>query len=203
MGIRRAMQSKKTCLKALTLVETAIVVGVMGIILAAIFAAAALVNSRARINQAADELNHIAYNMRNFYAGQAAPNPGCVAPTFSNMANYINSSIFPGEMLTSPGVINNAFNLGSTVSTAEADIVKCTTTSIVVRYTNVPGNYCQDLLVHNSLPGRDTGLTQIIAGGVTLTAAANALPVTPITAQAVCDQAGGPYTVDWYFNLEN
>jgi type II secretory pathway pseudopilin PulG len=210
-----------------SLLEIAIVMGVVGAIVGALFAAAGMTQHKVYINQASDELNLIGGNMHNLYAGRntsyaalGSPPATAGAANFSSLTpTYIQQGIFPVEML-SPGPATDTAPCAGTIAnnplsttagscggagTGSAQVALAGTASsgvqFVVRYTNIDADSCADLLVRNSLPGHETGLTQIIvSSGITYTNSAGQLPVTSIAASAACPR-GATYSIDWYYNL--
>src|SRR6185312_13960167 len=56
--------------RGFTLTEIVLVLAMVGLIIGAVFAAASVVHYRVNLNQASDELNMIASNIRSLYAGQ-------------------------------------------------------------------------------------------------------------------------------------
>jgi len=197
-----------------TLIEIAIVLGVMGSIVAGLFIVAEIAQYRVMTNRASDELNLIADNMRNFYVAQnvsvAALGVNC---TINYSAAAVSQGLFPKEMV-SGGFANNPWNDGVATNTAQvgltSNIVACPTVQgpvqIVVEYTNIPAEACTDLVTRNSLSGRETGLQEIQVNAAVVGIAGNTgatpLPVDPITSKAHCTSATAN-TIDWFYNLHN
>lgn len=168
------------------------------------------------INQASDELGITVGNIRSFYSGFQLPATitACTSPP--TLTTLITNQIYPKEMwiptaapVTTPTVVNNPWNLLSTTSTVKAALCKGTSTEFVIRYTNIASGQCTDLLLRNSLPGRETGLVQISVNSAmvgkantTTSATTTPLPIVPITAATACSSATAN-TIDWYYVLNN
>jgi hypothetical protein len=202
-----------------TIAELAIIVGIIGGVLAALFATASIARYRLNINQGSDELQLTLNNVRNLYAGRNvafnalnAARPLNPAPTPGDFGFYnplmLQAQVFPREMIAN-GVANNVWNPSNAGGTAQVALAYPNANNpvqIVVRYTNLPTEVCTDLLMRNSMPGNQTGLTRIainapaavyIQDPVTNT---QQLPVTAVNAAAACDGAAN-YTIDWYYNI--
>lgn len=206
--------------RAFSLVEAAIVLGIIGAVLSGVFFASTAVVNHEKLDNATNELYLISNNVRQLFSSRPLP----AACTPLNTANYIttlsngslNHAVFPSEMVISAApLINNQWNLSSTVSTAFADLCPGTLASplagllppqnvsyIDIQYVNIPESACVNLIAQNSIPGRDTGVIRISVNG----AAAGALPVTPTAAATLCNNnrnANNTNTVDWYFQFNN
>ncbi len=213
--------SKRRKQAAFTLTEIVIVLGVVGIVLGAIFVAASSARKHVYTNQATDELNMIANNLRNFYSSQAAGNVATSAWAAAT-PNMIQSGIFPAEMLSpqpDPGVApcagtvaNNPWSLvggtcgGAALGSAQIQILAAggaTRAQFVIRYTNVPEDQCVGLIMTNSDTSAQFGLTSItITGGggpIIYSVAGGTLPVSAANANAACTTAAA-VTIDWSYN---
>lgn len=211
---RTCLRLKKGC--GFTLLETAIVLGVIGVAVSVLFVTAGTVEYRASVNQASEELNQISQNMRNLFAGRstsyAALGPLNLVATNADFTNFsakvVQQNVFPNEMLSppvAPGTIPPAGTIAYTPWRALAQVAlagsAATPIQYVIRYNSLRAEVCSDLLMRNSLPGRETGLTQIIvSSGITYTNAARQLPVTSLAANAACSGRAS-YNVDWYYSL--
>lgn len=185
--------------RGFTLTEVGIVIGVIGVITACIFAAASTAQYRARLNQGVDEINLIVGNMRSLYAGQNASAAAAIAlNSATNEGTFVSQGVFPKEMLrqTNTSLADNPWN--QTVVAGSAQVGVVTGGQFIVSYQNIPYDVCADLLVRNSTPGTDTGLVQITVGASTFTG--TALPISPVQAAQVC-VSGSTYTINWYYTL--
>lgn len=194
--------------KAFTLVELAIVIAIVGAVLGAVFVASSAVRYKNMVNQASDELGITAANIRSLYAGYGIPSGlSACPPGFGTLIQY---QVYPKEMWspTTVGIVNNPWNVNSTTNTVEAALCAGSVTEFAIRYTEIPDNACADLLIRNSLPGRDTGLVQVnvnstMVGQANTGSASSAtpLPIAPVDASTAC--ASATNTIDWYYVLNN
>jgi prepilin-type N-terminal cleavage/methylation domain-containing protein len=220
-----SLKSTKTK-RGFTLLEIAIVTGIVGAILAALFAAATTVEYRVSLNQASDDINLIAGNVRSYYAGQntsfsaLAPPAAVTTTSFCTYTiRFLADNIFPSDMVTKTGAVSLSNHPWSqTTTTCGASAIGSVNVSLVgtannpvqfvIRFVNVPAEACTDLITRNSLPGRDTGLTQIQvqpSGAAAAPAPITQLPISPTAAATACAgsgvAAGTLYTIDWYYNV--
>jgi prepilin-type N-terminal cleavage/methylation domain-containing protein len=190
--------------RGFTLTEVGIVLGIIGIVIAAIFAAASVAQYRIQLNQGVDEISLITGNMRSLYASQNASAVG--SQSFAVVTPIlIQQSVFPQEMLTTAGattVADNPWDQTAPGGSAQIQIVAAaggTPSQFAVRYLNIPADVCADLLVRNSLPSAAPGLSGLQQIQVNGTAVAP-LPISPIAAATACPE-GATYTIDWYYTL--
>lgn len=216
--------------RGFTLLELAIVMVIIGSIVGVLFAAGSTASHKVSINQATDELGQISQNMRNLYAGRTT-SYAALGPLNATAADkdftkftptYVQQNVFPPEMLSpgaAPGTVpcngtvaNNAFGGpagtcgAAAVGTALIALAGSATTQVqyVIRYKGLSANDCADLLVRNSLPGRETGLAQIIVNNNNVPAGiayntTTPLPLTSIAATNACNSTTN--IIDWYYNL--
>ena len=170
-----------------TLTEVAIIIGLTGFIIGAVWLASGSVGSRLRLNQAIAQLTQINSNMFALYAGQnvAGLTPADSAPIsqppFSPPADFCaqtailaQKGVFPAEMIdprySPPSYhINNPWNLlgpgwdcSGVLGSVGVSLAKSPggTGPVLfgVRYIGVPQNVCAQLLMATSMPGVDTRL---------------------------------------------
>ena len=125
------VKTLKSCRRAFTLTELAIVLGIVGVIMGGIYTASSSSQSQVILNQSVDQLGTIVNNVRSYYSGRQAPAPAnCPASfasayslppksngyigwptatgggaTASNAASLYNQAgIFPQEMLNTQSV---------------------------------------------------------------------------------------------------
>lgn len=206
-GISRSVQAGRG---GFTLLEIAVVLAIIGSLIGALFTIAYLAEYRISMNSASDELSEIVGNMRSLYAGRGIAGVSAICPSLSTATttSFVQAGIFPTEMVStgctagSACYVNTPWNAGSTADTVNVNACGSSPVQIVVEYNGLDPEACADLLVHNSLPGRNSGLTQIVVGAAPAISGTN-LPVTPTAAAAICLDPGGPYTIDWYYKLNN
>jgi prepilin-type N-terminal cleavage/methylation domain-containing protein len=203
--------------RGFTLTEIAIVLGIIGLILGAIWVAAAAVYNNLRVSKATTELIRISQGIRGLYATSAVAD-STIDMTYSAAGShaqgagstYIQASIFPSDMVsgTGPYTIANAW-------TGDTDVVATLTTggtlgdSFAVEFDKVPQNACITFIEANTGVGRDSGLfaidtvktgaLAIKAGGTggTLT-----FPVPAATAQTLCTLQQNTINVGFQFKLK-
>ena len=196
MTMRRKSGTAK---RGFTLTEIAIVLGIIGLILGAIWVAASAVYNNLRTSKATTELLQIAQAVRSMYATSSTVDAGAdmtYSATGSHAAGagttYVQSSVFPSDMVSGAGpyIIQDPW-------AGDTDIVsgKVTTASdsFLVEFDNVPQSACINIITASTGTGRDSslygvsvgnkGALAVAAGG---TAGTTAMPVTASTAQGLC-----------------
>lgn len=135
--------------RGFTLTEAAIVLGIVGLILGAIWVAAAAVYNNMRTNTAQRQLLTIVQNIRSVHATQ---------PTFATMTCQQASvaGIYPSDMVTNPGVA------GATCQNVWRGAVVLTAVNAGAAFqidmVNVPNTSCVSLLTNTTGTSRDTGI---------------------------------------------
>lgn len=161
-----------------TLTEAAIVLGIVGLILGAIWVAAASVYNNLRVSRATEELLQSVQSIRSLYATQSVVD-------FTNEVALISAGVFPNDMVNADGDgLINPWGEAVTVAPNGSD-----TTEFVITFT-VPNKACTDFLVRNTGQGRDTGLIQ--AGSNT---------DFPVTVTEAVDFCGSATTVEVPFTF--
>lgn len=159
--------------KGFTLTEAAIVLGIVGLILGAIWVAAGSVYRNMRVATTTDQLLQIVQAIRSLHATQPAIDPAL------NIINLSRAGGVPKDMMNdinTPTAITNVWG-GAVVLTRES------ATEFTVTFEDVPNDACADLLTRNTGSGRDTGI--VSAGSATDIAAAD-MPITVTTAIGEC-----------------
>jgi len=180
--------------KGFTLTEIAIVLGIIGLILGAIWVAASAVYNNLRVSKTTTQLLQVTQAVRAMYATTSTVDPsanmavGAVgAGTFP--ATYAQAGVFPSDMVisaTAPTVQDvwgGAAGVTATTTTAAND-------SFAVIFTGVPTAACISLLTGNTGSGRDVnmvGASATAPGGGT--PGTTALPVLSGAAQGECGGA--------------
>jgi Tfp pilus assembly protein PilE len=195
MVIHQPVTAETTRRRGFTLTEAAIVLGIVGLILGAIWVAAAAVYNNMRVQKANTALLTAAQTVRSLHATQNAIAAG-------TEDQWVAAGVWPtdwvrGTTSVGPwGTTGNTISLGFSVVSGDA---------FKVVLTGVPAAACIDLLVRNTGAGRDSGLyfagansgaanaTQADAGvawaaGAGAELAAN-FPVTVAEASASCSLA--------------
>ncbi len=172
--------------RAFTLTELAIVLGIVGLILGAIWVAAAAVYQNQRVATTTRQILAIAQSVRSIYSTQQLA-------TGITAVNLAKAGGVPTDMLnsaTNPTTVTDLWG-GAVTVTAATQLVAGDAFAITLR--RVPQSACVTLATSLTGPGRDSGLL-----GVDPAAAINTVfPVTLARAVAMCPGvavAGNPIT---------
>lgn len=181
--------------KGFTLTEIAIVLGIIGMILGAIWVAASSVYNNQRSAKATNELLTIAQGIRSLYStSNAVDTTGNADMTLSATDavkyTYIQANIFPSDMLANGGkAVVNPWNGGVAITQATATNAG---DSFIVAFDQVPQAGCIAILTGNTGTGRD-GSLQAVGGGAAGAIPAvgvTTFPVAVSTAQGQCTKTG-------------
>lgn len=201
--------------RGFTLTEIAIVLGIIGLILGAIWVAAAAVYNNLRVSKATTQLLQITQNVRALYATSARVDPLANINTPGQQAGqaltYIQANVFPNDTLSSSGgagqpvdTVQSPWN-GGIYITAQQSQGGVANDSFQVAFDAVPQSACIGLITANSGEGRDPGMVSVdVAAGTTGAPVAPAFaaqfPIPASTAQQAC--AGATNTVAFTFRLK-
>jgi len=179
--------------RGFTLTEAAIVLGIVGLILGAIWVAAAAVYGNMRVNNANKDVIAIVQAVRSLYAQQNRITSGNQTPSMI-AAGAVPSDLINGTALTS------RFPSGATFVGGTGDGL-----GIVVQMNRVPQDACINLVSVVAGNTRDIGLTAA-SGGATGGYAAVATVGTPLTAPKLPTAMStgcveGPNRVSFVFTL--
>lgn len=156
--------------RGFTLTEIAIVLGIIGLILGAIWVAAMSVYSNYRTSRAGVQLLTAVQNLKTFYATASAVDTTANIPYPSaNLApgggtTYIQAQIFPADMVSVSGgtyTIENAWSGSVNVVAASVSTVG---DSYAIEFDNIPQAACITLLINNTQAGRDPALYAVDVG---------------------------------------
>jgi len=203
--------------RGFTLTEIAIVLGIIGLILGAIWVAAASVYGNMRISTANTELLQVAQAVRSLYATSGTTDQTAdMAPQDTAQAGngltYIRAGVFPTNALNQGSATTSTFTRnpwGGAIFVQSAQQVAGTNDSFVVVFNSIPNDACINLLTSSTGTGRDPGMWAVGGGARNGLPAQNALqPGTPFsaaTANGVCANgvAGNPNNnaAGFWFNL--
>ena len=194
-------QNKKK--RGFTLTEIAIVLGIVGLILGAIWVAAAAVYTNLRTSKTSTQLLNIVQNVRAMYATSGvvdatADMTTLGAQTTAAAKTYINAGVFPADMLNGPAAtadtVQNAWNGNVAVTSATGTTAS---DSFSVTFSNVPQQACITILTSTTGNGRDPGLFGVNVGNAVAPAAnwapanfinstSNVNGISASAAQAIC-----------------
>ncbi len=213
----RLMSAKSSAsqrsISGFTLTEIAIVLGVIGLILGAIWVAASSVYSGQRVTKATQELLSVAQAVRSMYATSSEVDAGADM-TFSSTAagnlTYIQAGVFPSDaIIKAKTAAVNPWNGALSVQSQQDQNVG---DAFSVNFDNVPVSACISMIVGNTGSGRDTSLDGVSVGAngtVPLAAAAavsgstwttGAFPVAASAAQVKC--TGPTNSLSFSFRLK-
>jgi type II secretory pathway pseudopilin PulG len=203
-------QSSRPYGRGFSLVETAIVMGIVGLIVGGIWAWAALPNSQVLANQATDELYAIVNNGRGYYSGRALPSTPCAS--LSTLTSVpASTGIFPSGMgvTATSGTAAPKDPWGNTVS-AYACVSAAGPTVLAVRFSNLSRKLCIDMIAgtlgdmisntNTSGGGAGMNLFRIDINDRQLQSATNGIIGVSDAAAKVGACANGAH-VDWYYKL--
>jgi len=194
MSSQSHMQRKA---RGFTLTEAAIVLGIVGLILGAIWVAAAAVYKNMRVTRTTEQILNIVQNMRSLHATQTSVGTTATAALTAALAQ---AGVFPKDMTdmtTTPPTITNAWNGAVTIASAQSSGGSAGD-SFAVTYASMPQDACADMAVRMTGPGRDGGLIGVSNGG-----AANGtnFPIDVTTAIGICTPAGAATTIPLTFTF--
>ena len=148
MVIQQSYAAEATRRKGFTLTEAAIVLGIVGLILGAIWVAAAAVYNNMRVQKANTALLTAAQTVRSLHATQNTIAAG-------TEAQWVSAGVWPADWVQGANSVGPWGTNGNTVlvgaSAAVGDAFK-------IAITGVPTAACIDMLVRNTGAGRDSGL---------------------------------------------
>jgi prepilin-type N-terminal cleavage/methylation domain-containing protein len=191
LEMRRMPRGQENGEHGFTLTEIAIVLGIIGLILGAIWVAAAAVYTNMRTSKTTTEMLSIVQNVRAMYATSGVVDPTADMSGFQIQSGtaltYIQAGIFPTDTLN--GVGTNATSAqdpwGGYIN-IEAAQNQIPNDSFQVSFDQVPQQACISIITGSTGTGKDPGLIGVAtaAVGTVPTAVSNTpLPVLASTAQ--------------------
>lgn len=196
--------------RGFTLTEIAIVLGIIGMILGAIWVAASSVYNNQRVARATNELLTIAQSVRSLYAtSQTVDTTGNadmdVSATNATHYTYLQANVFPSDMMVMSGspptpiAAVDPWNGGVAITQAT---VTNAGDAFNIFFDQVSQGGCIALLTANTGTGRDGSLQAVGAGiaGTTPTIATTTFPVAASVAQGLC--TGTKNVVGFEFRLK-
>lgn len=141
-------------LRGFTLTEAAIVLGIVGLILGAIWVAAAAVYNNLRVTTTSNQLLQIVQSIRSMHATQQTVDDAITAVLVAKAGGI------PKDMLdnpTDPATVTDVW-AGDVTITAQTSASGVANDSFSISFSKVPQGPCADLLVRNTGSGRDSGL---------------------------------------------
>lgn len=167
--------------RGLTLMEVAMVLAIIGIVIAAALLYYNSANTARQTTAALGQLAQIQTSVRSLYSGQASYN-GVTA------AELAKSQALPSSMIGTGDTIRHAFNGGVTIAATTTNGVA--DSGFTVTFANVPQDACKQMLT------KDLGRGLYSAG----VAAPKVQPNLPFTLGGATTECSGTYNnVQWTF----
>lgn len=140
--------------RGFTLTEAAIVLGIVGLILGAIWVAAASVYDNLRVSTTSNQLIQIVQSVRSMHATQSTLDADIDALLVAKAGGI------PSDMVVKDtnGAITGVYDVWGGSLTIQATTHTMTNDSFAVTFAKVPQGACSNLLMRNTGQGRDTGL---------------------------------------------
>ena len=192
--------------RGFTLTEIAIVLGIIGLILGAIWVAADAVYNNLRVSHANTAILQIAQAVRGAFATET--NTTGLTPD-----RLIGAKLFPSDLLNSVGTgLTDPWSGGVTTVAPSTDGAPGPA-GFTITMSLVPIAACINLVTAVGGPNHDTGLYYVkgiraaVAGiggtGTTAAGAAITAPVTPDLATTACAGGAATGTVEFGFNVKS
>jgi prepilin-type N-terminal cleavage/methylation domain-containing protein len=185
-------------LRGFSLVEMSVVLGVIGIIIGALWTLAAASKERSQLSAATMEINLLVRNVREYYSARALPD-GTFGGTITT-SWFRNIKVYPETMCSSAclaGTVpaRHAFDGGvfGGVPTGSSPM-----NGFFITYQNLSKTQCVKLASAISSQSQALGLYSLTAGTTTYTT----FPITTVTVYNVCT-GSAPYTVQMNFYIRN
>lgn len=180
-------------MRGFTLTEAAIVLGIVGLILGAIWVAAAAVYSNLRVSTTSNQLLQMVQSIRSLHATQNTVDAG-----LTGMANgaliVAKAGAVPKDMLDDPAAPTAVANVWGGDVYVDAAQAILPDDAFTITYNEVPVASCSDLLTRNTGSGRDGGLFAAGAGalGSVPVGMVVAFPISVTQAVTECTAPGTP-----------
>jgi prepilin-type N-terminal cleavage/methylation domain-containing protein len=194
--------------RGFTLSEMAVALGIIGMVIAAIWVAAASVGLNNQVNQAAQELQAVSQNMLSLYQGRPwPPAAGCSGVATDITSTAINASVIPSTYVVN-GACASALQVWGGAGTFT--ISAPTNSTFRISFANVPLQGCIALLmqVTGCDPSQAGCPVQVETnnGASTLSPGASSAggwqaTLTPTTATTLCNANGSAGPVAFDFKL--
>lgn len=171
--------------RGFSLIEAAIVMGVVGLVVGTIWVISANVNEASRINRLILQTTLLSQNIRNYYSGRALP---------TGAAGETTAATFTATLETR-GVMPKDICNDSCVSTAAAQSVNEYSGTVRVSIVNtspyntydialasIPYSACTKAISQMSTRAAELGLTTVTIASTSI----STFPISPTTAQSTC-----------------
>jgi len=192
------LATRRSKRRGFTLTEIAIVLGIMGLILGAIWVAASAVYTNMRVSAQTRDIIALSQGVRQLYANQGVMDA-------ITTANLIQSGAVPSDMING-AVLTNEW--GGVTTFTPATQINAAGDSFVIDVGSVPQTSCVGLLTDSSVGSNATGSgiyglnARPQAGGIYTTIAAVGQTVNYTGTLAVTACAGATNHVAYAFSLK-
>jgi len=177
--------------RGFTLTEIAIVLGIIGLILGAVWAAASSVYLNMRVSTTSQQLLQIAQGVKSLYATTSDMG---AAGAVTNAALAAAGAIPSDLVKVTAGVYsinNNAFGGAITVTNVDA-------TNYTVEFAGVPKQACAKMLVSNAGTANTSGIDGWNAGAASPAAKNATASATVTAANTACADATSNFVKFWF-----
>jgi type II secretory pathway pseudopilin PulG len=172
-----------------TLTEIAIVLGIMGLILGAIWVAASGVYNNQKVSKANTELMTIAQGVRAMYSTQTAVDTAAGTDESGALAT---GGVFPNDIVIAGAAAEPYANgpwTGSSIRVFSSTVTN-TGDAFQIEFADVPPSACIQLETAVTGPGRDSGLSYVDAQATAGTYITPTYATFPITAEKASTKCG-------------
>ncbi len=169
------------------LIEAAIVLGIVGLIVGGIWAAAASAYENMRQQTASKNLLAFAQNVRGFYA-----NSGATAIDTS-VTNAITQGLIPSDMRSGATAAVSPWATAVTLDTGAIGGIN----TFGVLFTGLTRQTCINLILRNTNASSGSGLIAV-GGTATIPTTESTFPITSAAATALCSTATGNAPSFWF-----
>jgi len=193
-GVVVSEEEKKR--RGFTLTEIAIVLGIIGLILGAIWVAAGAVYQNLRVSKAETELLQITQGIRSLYGTQTTFD---TAAHLLETQGLIAAKVFPSDAVQNATTVNGPWG-GSTMNIySQTDPAGVTGDSFSVEFDNIPVSACIALATGATGSGRDQGLIGVANQNDTI--GNNVFPINVVAATQQCQEGTPTSTISFTFTL--
>lgn len=188
------LKEERRPLGGFTLTEAAIVLGIVGLILGAIWVAATSVYNNIRVKRTSEQLLQIVQSIRSMHSTTST-----LGSNDDLTADFSKAGVFPADMLDGVTDTSPVDIWGGDVAVQGVTVDGNVGAGFVVTFEMVPQAACIDLIVRNTGQGRDTGLSKVEADGGSETA----FPISVSDAADACSvTASTGNTLQFTFKLK-
>ncbi len=197
----RFSESARAGQKGMSLVELSVVLGIVGVVMAGIWAVYGSSQESLKAGQLHQQTLAFVKQIRDYYSGRALPSVAIASGTFTSTLRA--GQIVPEDMCAADCVADSGATLrnayGGTATANIPDPASVPNTVEIV-YTNIQQKGCMQLGMQLSARSDEVGLTSFKGNAH---AARTTFPVSLAQAKADCDGASGNNTVTLRFKIRN